>query len=85
MPQTSKGMEVCVVDCRVGSYLGMVGHIPMRELTANDIGVFGKGSEGRRHNLNIIRDAWIVISACQSIYLLSSSIEREEGHTPKQE
>ena len=61
-------MEVCVVDGRVGSYLGMVGHIPMRELTANDIGVFGEGSEGRRHNFNIIRDARVVISASQSIY-----------------
>jgi hypothetical protein len=74
LPQASEGMEVCVVDGRVGSYLGMVGHIPMRELTANDIGVFGEGSKGRGHDFNVIRDAWVVISASQSIDPSSPSI-----------
>jgi hypothetical protein len=54
--------------------LGMVGHIPMRELTANDIGVFGEGSKGRGHDFNVIRDAWVVISASQSIDPSSPSI-----------
>jgi len=55
-------MEMRIVDVRVSSYLGMVRNISMRELAANDIMMFGERSESRGHDLDIVRDARIMIS-----------------------
>ena len=47
-------MKVCAVDGRVGGYLDMVGDISVRELAADDIGMFGKGGEGRGDDVDIV-------------------------------